>query len=128
MRPLGGGGDGLGVLGSLTSLIWLANPILWLGLFLLARRRVHAAGIVGIAAAVFALAIARNGLGPDEHLLIGFHVWVISMAMLTVALITPDHREKRRQAAYLVGLAAVFAALWKARSPSTPEADHTESG
>lgn len=77
--------------GSGFSPVWLANLALWIGLVLLATDRTRAAGITGVVAVVLALPPMLHG--PEEHLLIGYYAWLLSMVILASALIIRRDQE-----------------------------------
>jgi hypothetical protein len=62
-------------------LSWLANPVLWVGLILLAKGRWHGAARVGLVAALLA---SIPLLTQDYHhgLRIGYFAWLASMILL----------------------------------------------
>jgi hypothetical protein len=63
---------------------WLANPVLWLGIALLALRRWLLAGLAGVAAFALASVAYLLPLGdPDRaDYLIGYWLWLASMVLL----------------------------------------------
>ena len=64
--------------------VWLANPVFWLGLILLAAYRPLGAAICGAIAVLLAL----TGLQPvesQEILLVGYYVWLTSIGLLFLA-------------------------------------------
>jgi hypothetical protein len=71
--------------GSSFSPVWLANPVLWIGVLLLATGRAGAAGIAGVVAVLLALLPMLHG--SEEHLLIGYYAWLLSMAVLASSLV-----------------------------------------
>jgi len=65
--------------------VWFANPVLWLGCVLLALRRwilVGLAGTVAVALAILPVIETPPDLELKSTLLVGYWIWVASMALL----------------------------------------------
>src|SRR5205807_10180648 len=66
---------------------WLANPFLWVGLVRFALGRAPVAGIAGPVATCLAATLTAFFVDPDARdlILIGYYVWLASIAMFTAA-------------------------------------------
>jgi hypothetical protein len=63
---------------------WLANPLLWIGLLAFVKNRFGRAFILGVMATTLA-ATLLVGEGDLSLLLIGYSLWLLSMAIFTLA-------------------------------------------
>jgi hypothetical protein len=80
---------GLGVIsvifGAFWTLVWLANPALWIGVVLLATakwRRAWIAGCIGSTLGILAGGFIVSH-GRDMHLYVGYYVWLGSIGLLS---------------------------------------------
>ncbi len=69
------------------TLVWLANPALWLGAFWMARGKWKRARIAAVVAVLCAgaMMLTPNGGAGSDRLLIGYYVWFLSTIILAIA-------------------------------------------
>jgi len=79
------------------SLVWFANPALWIGCALLALRRLLWAGLAGLASlGLGSITYLQPEPGPDKTIyLAGYWTWLLSQLMLTLSGMLGWHRFRR---------------------------------
>ncbi len=65
--------------------VWFANPLIWIGAWLLVRRQWIKAGVLGLLAAICAACGPLLVRGSNNTLLIGYYVWLGSAVALAVS-------------------------------------------